>query len=134
MRVLISPEMKYFARDRDGAAFIDDLQALGMPLQLRFDVEAGSPPDLMAELGNRAPDAGTHYYSCGPTPMLRAVAQLAAARDVPCQVSLEGYMACGVGACLGCVAEGHNHSQQTPDFRCVCTEGPVFDSRELKWE
>ena len=73
-------------------------------------------------------------YACGPTPMLRAVAQLAAARDVPCQVSLEGYMACGVGACLGCVAEGHNHSQQTPDFRCVCTEGPVFDSRELKWE
>ncbi len=73
-------------------------------------------------------------YACGPTPMLRAVAQLAQARNVPCQVSLEGYMACGVGACLGCVAEGHNHSQQTPDFRCVCTEGPVFDSRELKWE
>ena len=73
-------------------------------------------------------------YACGPTPMLRAVAQLAEARNVPCQVSLEGYMACGVGACLGCVAEGHKHSQQTPDFRCVCTEGPVFDSRELKWE
>ena len=73
-------------------------------------------------------------YACGPTPMLRAVAQLAQARNVPCQVSLEGYMACGVGACLGCVAEGHKHSQQTPDFRCVCTEGPVFDSRELKWE
>ena len=73
-------------------------------------------------------------YACGPMPMLRAVAQLAEARNVPCQVSLEGYMACGVGACLGCVAEGHNHSEQTPDFRCVCTEGPVFDARELKWE
>ena len=72
-------EMKYFARDRDGAAFIDDLQALGMPLQLRFDVEAGSPPDLMAELGNRAPDAGTHYYSCGPTPMLDAFEKSCAA-------------------------------------------------------
>ncbi|MDR3086870.1 MAG: hypothetical protein LBU45_02830 [Azoarcus sp.] len=42
-------------------------------------------------------------------------------------------MACGVGACLGCVAPGKNHSPQTPDYRCVCTEGPVFESSELQW-
>jgi dihydroorotate dehydrogenase electron transfer subunit len=42
-------------------------------------------------------------------------------------------MACGVGACLGCVAPGRDHSAETPDFRCVCTEGPVFDAGELKW-
>ena len=72
-------------------------------------------------------------YACGPHGMLNAVAAIAADRKIPCQVSLEGYMACGVGACLGCVAPGHNHAPETPDFRCVCTEGPVFESGELKW-
>lgn len=65
-------EMLYFARERKSAAFLDELQALGMPLHLHFDGEAGGPPDLRALLGQRAPDAGTHYYSCGPTPMLDA--------------------------------------------------------------
>ena len=72
-------------------------------------------------------------YACGPDAMLHAVAKIAAERNIPCQVSLEGYMACGVGACLGCVATGKDHSPQTPDYRCVCTEGPVFASSELKW-
>ena len=73
-------------------------------------------------------------YACGPDGMLRAVAKIAADRRLPCQVSLEGYMACGVGACLGCVTPGKDHTPKTPDYRCVCTEGPVFDSSELKWE
>jgi dihydroorotate dehydrogenase electron transfer subunit len=72
-------------------------------------------------------------YACGPHGMLNAIAAIAAERNIPCQVSLEGYMACGVGACLGCVTPGQNHSSETPDFRCVCTEGPVFESGELKW-
>jgi dihydroorotate dehydrogenase electron transfer subunit len=73
-------------------------------------------------------------YACGPDGMLRAVAKIARERRLPCQVSLEGYMACGVGACLGCVTPGKAHSPQTPDYRCVCAEGPVFESGELKWE
>ena len=73
-------------------------------------------------------------YACGPEPMLRAVARLAGERKVPCQVSLEGYMACGVGACLACVTPGRNHSPETPDYRCVCAEGPVFDANDLQWE
>lgn len=72
-------------------------------------------------------------YACGPHGMLNAVAKIAAEKGIACQVSLEGYMACGVGACLGCVAPGKNHSLETPDFRCVCTDGPVFESGELKW-
>lgn len=72
-------------------------------------------------------------YACGPHGMLNAVANIAAARNIPCQVSLEGYMACGVGACLGCVAQGRAHSDETPEYRCVCTEGPVFEAGELKW-
>jgi dihydroorotate dehydrogenase electron transfer subunit len=73
-------------------------------------------------------------FACGPFPMLKAVARIAGESGVPCQVSLEAYMACGVGACLGCVIKGSNHSEESPDFRCVCKEGPVFDSKELLWD
>jgi dihydroorotate dehydrogenase electron transfer subunit len=68
-------------------------------------------------------------FSCGPTPMLRAVAQLAAEFDVACQVSLEEYMACAVGGCAGCVVE-----VKTPDgpaMKRVCVDGPVFDARSV---
>ncbi|MDR1679042.1 MAG: dihydroorotate dehydrogenase electron transfer subunit [Prevotellaceae bacterium] len=65
--------------------------------------------------------------TCGPTPMMKAVAAYAAQRGIYCEVSLENTMACGIGACLCCV-------QDTVDgHRCVCTDGPVFDAKELKW-
>lgn len=65
-------EMFYFAREPGCAAFLDELKAMGMPLHLHFDSEAGGPPDLRALLARRAPDAGTHHYSCGPAPLLDA--------------------------------------------------------------
>ncbi|HPX60322.1 MAG TPA: dihydroorotate dehydrogenase electron transfer subunit [Deltaproteobacteria bacterium] len=72
-------------------------------------------------------------FACGPHGMLNAVARIAGQRELSCQVSLEGYMACGVGACLGCVTPGREHSVEHPDYRCVCAEGPVFESSDLGW-
>ncbi len=66
-------------------------------------------------------------YVCGPKPMMKAVAKLAAEKGVWCEVSLENLMACGLGACLCCVedtVDGHV---------CVCKEGPVFNTRRLRW-
>ncbi len=66
-------------------------------------------------------------YVCGPKPMMKAVAKLADEKDIWCEVSLENLMACGLGACLCCVEEtidGHV---------CVCKDGPVFNTRRLKW-
>lgn len=66
-------------------------------------------------------------YTCGPKPMMVAVAKYAAGESVACEVSLENTMACGIGACLCCVektVEGHI---------CVCTEGPVFNIDKLTW-
>ena len=66
-------------------------------------------------------------YVCGPKPMMKAVAKLADEKGVWCEVSLENLMACGLGACLCCVedtVDGHV---------CVCKEGPVFNTRRLKW-
>lgn len=66
-------------------------------------------------------------FCCGPTPMMKAVARLAENAGVPCMVSMENTMACGLGACLCCITPTEHHGNQ-----CVCTDGPVFDSRELK--
>jgi dihydroorotate dehydrogenase electron transfer subunit len=72
-------------------------------------------------------------YACGPDPMLHAVARLAARRGLPAQVSLDPWMGCGVGTCLGCVVWMQGAQEARPRYRCACTEGPVFDAREVVW-
>jgi dihydroorotate dehydrogenase electron transfer subunit len=69
----------------------------------------------------------TRIYTCGPKPMMQAVAAYAKKNDLECEVSLENSMACGIGACLCCVedtVDGHI---------CTCTDGPVFNIKTLKW-
>ncbi len=75
--------------------------------------------------------AKTEIFACGPTPMLRAVADLAARHDLPCQVSLEEFMACAVGGCAGCAVK-----IVTPEgaaMKRVCVDGPVFDAATVAW-
>jgi dihydroorotate dehydrogenase electron transfer subunit len=70
----------------------------------------------------------TKIYTCGPTPMMKSVAAFAHKSNIDCEVSLENRMACGLGACLCCVTdtnEGH---------KCVCSDGPVFNIKDLKWQ
>lgn len=67
-------------------------------------------------------------YTCGPKPMMMAVAKYAKNNSIECEVSLENMMACGIGACLCCVEntdEGH---------LCVCKDGPVFNIKKLLWQ
>ncbi len=68
-------------------------------------------------------------FSCGPHPMLEAVAKLAAEYHLPCQVSMEEFMACGVGGCAGCVVEVQ--TENGPAMKRVCVDGPVFDARTV---
>lgn len=70
-------------------------------------------------------------FACGPTPMLRAVAELAARYDLPCQVSLEEFMACAVGGCAGCAVK--IETPQGPAMKRVCVDGPVFDAATVVW-
>ena len=65
--------------------------------------------------------------TCGPTPMMKAVAHYAKEHDIACEVSLENLMACGLGACLCCV------EKTTEGNLCVCKEGPVFNIHRLLW-
>ena len=68
-------------------------------------------------------------FSCGPTPMLRAVAVLAQEYHLPCQVSLEEYMACGVGGCAGCVVRVRTENGDV--MQRVCVDGPVFEASSV---
>jgi dihydroorotate dehydrogenase electron transfer subunit len=73
--------------------------------------------------------AGVEIFACGPTPMLESLARVAVKHAVPCQVSLEEFMACAVGGCAGCTVK-----VATPDgpaMKRVCVDGPVFDSRAV---
>lgn len=65
--------------------------------------------------------------TCGPRPMMRAIAHICDQRHIDCEVSLENVMACGIGACLCCVEKTNSGN------KCVCTEGPVFKSTQLTW-
>jgi len=68
-------------------------------------------------------------YSCGPHPMLEAVNQLANEFNLACQVSLEEFMACGIGGCAGCTVEVKQNNQT--EMKRVCVDGPVFNSQEV---
>ena len=76
-------------------------------------------------LASKQPDI---IYACGPMPMLRAVAGIAKKNSLPCEVSIETIMACGLGACLGCAV---NKNEKTDTYQHVCIDGPVFDALTL---
>ena len=67
-------------------------------------------------------------FTCGPTPMMKAVARYAHQNNIDCEVSLENMMACGLGACLCCV------EKTTEGNLCVCKDGPVFNIKRLLWQ
>jgi dihydroorotate dehydrogenase electron transfer subunit len=67
----------------------------------------------------------SQIYACGPDPMMKAIAKVAASHNIPCEISLENTMACGIGACLCCVVETVDGNKTT------CIEGPVFDTKKL---
>lgn len=107
----------------------------GLGCEVRVATDDGSrgfKGTVTAMLAERfLPDCGFHpsaIYACGPHPMMREVAGVAASHSIPCQISLEAHMACGFGVCLGCVVVTRD------GYRRVCHEGPVFDARDIVWE
>jgi dihydroorotate dehydrogenase electron transfer subunit len=96
--------------------------------------------DFMGSSGERLP-----VYACGPAPMLRALHGIVSPKGVKCYVSMEEHMACGVGACLGCVVKVRSQptvggspesavSSQKWIYKRVCKEGPIFDIEDIIWE
>ena len=84
-------------------------------------------------VGGGLTGAACALYACGPDAMLHAVAELAARHGVPARVSLDPWMGCGIGTCLGCVVRVQEADAPRSRLACACTEGPVFDADAVVW-
>ena len=141
---LFSQELR--AKGREGRVFYGGRAASDLQLRERF---TGLVPLVAAtedgSLGQRgrvtAPleaflehkPGPVKLYACGPDAMLHAVARVAEARGVEAEVSLDPWMGCGVGTCLGCVVFTQGKDEPRPKYHCACTEGPVFDAARVLW-
>jgi len=97
---------------------------------------AGRIPDVFARYLQRHLEEkdSTVIYACGPEPMLRAVARLGLEHHIATQVCMERVMACGMGTCQSCVVRTHDAAAEDGwRYRLCCTDGPVFDAREIVW-
>jgi dihydroorotate dehydrogenase electron transfer subunit len=121
----------YGVRTADLAAGVDDFRAAGADVHLASDDGSlGFHGFVTQLLETHAPPQ--HLVGCGPEPMLRALARLAGRWGVPCHVSLETPMACGVGVCFSCVTRVKTADGW--DYRRVCVDGPVFDATGIAWD
>lgn len=113
-----------------------DLIALGVDVRTATEDgtagHKGMITDLLEEILEQSSD-GCMILACGPIPMLKAVAKISAEYEVPAGVSLEERMACGVGACLGCVCETVSSNGEI-QHKAVCSDGPIFNAREVVWK
>jgi dihydroorotate dehydrogenase electron transfer subunit len=114
-----------------------EFQALGW--DVRVTTEDGShgkkglvTQPLVAELRRKVPVAKRKLFACGPTGMLKAVGKIADEFNVPAELSMDEHMCCGVGVCLTCVIPVKTGDNW--EYQRTCTEGPVFDSRQVVWE
>ncbi len=88
----------------------------------------GTVVDLASRYFSENPVARPRIFACGPTPMLKAVAAFARGGGIPCEVSLEGPMGCGIGICQGCPVELSTPGRK---YALMCKDGPVFDVRTI---
>jgi dihydroorotate dehydrogenase electron transfer subunit len=126
----------YGARSGRELFYVDFFRALGVDVVLTTeDGSAGERGRVTAPLERRlanADDGGSVIFTCGPEPMMAAVARLAMRFEVPCFASMERVMGCGLGGCYSCVVpvrEGTDYH-----FRKSCIAGPVMAAHEIVWD
>ena len=127
----------YGARRNDLLAGVEDFEALGIDVRLCTDDGStghhGLVTDLLTQVINERPDGSTmQVVCCGPEPMMEAVATVSSQHDIPCRVSLETPMACGIGICFSCVTKVQMDDGDW-DFKRTCVDGPVFCAEKIVW-
>jgi dihydroorotate dehydrogenase electron transfer subunit len=127
-------QMIYGARTADDLVLLDEIKASGARLIVTTEdgsgagTHKGRVTDALAQILPRRSAPGTRVLTCGPNPMMRAVVELARAHTLPAWVSVEGEMACGIGACLGCAVP---LTDGTRPYGYACVDGPVFDASKM---
>ncbi len=117
---------------RDENLFLrDEFEAYGEVFVATEDGSVGSHGNVLDAIRENGLSADV-MYACGPTPMLRALKEYAAKEGIPCYISLEEKMACGIGACLACVCKTRDvDSHSNVHNRRICKDGPVFPAQEV---
>ncbi len=129
-----APEVILAARSKHLLLCADLFESFGCAVHLATDDgSAGERAFAASVLQRLEPGRGTRVYACGPMIMMRTVSDVARAAGANCLVSLEAQMACGDGACLGCVVES-KYEQEGEKMVRVCLDGPVFDTEIIDWE
>lgn len=119
-------------RSKDRAILLDEFDSECIDVQIATDDGSLGYHGFVDALVRRELEKEHHYQgvlACGPKAMLKSVAQVAAEFGVPCQVSMEERMGCGVGACLVCAV-----TMKDGTVKHVCKDGPVFDAQEVDWD
>jgi dihydroorotate dehydrogenase electron transfer subunit len=136
---LVRRDSIFLAGFGSAAAIIPVQEVLDLSAPLRVSTDDGAEghhgpvTDLLeAHLRELPKGVGAEVFSCGPKPMLKTVAGMALETAVPCQVSMEASMACGLGACLGCVVKAAPAEKRI--YYHACSDGPVFDASMIDWE
>ena len=125
----IRPDFLLGFRSADEVSQIEEYSRYGKVYLCTDDGSLGEKGFVTQHsLFTQAPLPYDRIYCCGPDAMMHAVAMIAAEKKVPCEVSLENFMACGYGVCLCCITSTDKGNER------VCVEGPVFDAARLKWE
>ena len=118
---------------RDNHLFLkEDMEKLGAVQIATEDGSVGVQGNVMDAVRQKGLEADM-IFACGPMPMLRAIKAYAQEKNIPAYISLEEHMACGVGACLGCVVKTKeiDHHSHVHNAR-ICTDGPVFEAEEVE--
>ncbi len=118
-------------RDKSDVILCDEFEALGAKVYIATDNGSLGFKGNVVELMKSENITGDMIYSCGPKIMLKFLSDYAKERGIACLVSLEERMACGIGACVGCVVKIKDGDGWT--HKKVCKDGPVFDGREVIW-
>lgn len=118
---------------RDSQTFLkEEFEQNGEVYISTEDGSVGTKGNVMDAVREKALEADI-IYACGPTPMLRAIKAYAEEKGIQCYLSLEERMACGIGACLGCVCRSKEKDRHTNVFnKRICKDGPVFLSTEVE--
>ncbi|WP_031516144.1 dihydroorotate dehydrogenase electron transfer subunit [Desulfofalx alkaliphila] len=133
------PEVFIGARNADHLPVVEDIRAMGLEVKVATDDgdlgHRGPITQLLNRtIENKGQGCFDIIYTCGPVPMMKAVAKIAEQNGIVAQVSLEEKMGCGVGACLACTCKVKIAGDRAVTLKRVCADGPVFDAGEVVWD
>lgn len=123
----------YGARTKNDLLMHDELKGFAKEIHVSTDDGSagtkGTAADTLSSFfsNTRSPSPNYRIYACGPHLLLKAVSEIARESKIPSYISMEEHMACGIGACLGCVVKTRD------GYTRVCKEGPVFEAKEIIW-